>query len=319
MGYFIPYRLPLSKLLQGGSCLLSMAGTNLRSINMSSSLTKALFLAAASLLSFEASAWRLDLNFNDGAVGAKAQSSGAFNDAAGGTYYTSAVSYEGGKAAELNITAGSTAFGTWGGIITHPTNLKKGDQVWFRVRTFMPAGFNYDSTSEGNRLKFLRIHTRTSSTSNLGYDDWYINPKGASVPFSFIYEGEQVWENFGTSADKPVLGVWETYEMYVKFDNVPASAGGQARVRVWKNGVLMKDITNRKTLASADAYADRTHLFTYWNGGAPQTQKMYVDDIVLTSDTPAAKDAAGNPFVGVGSGQEKPQQAPPMAPVLKIN
>ena len=273
------------------------------------------------LLSYEASAWRLDLNFNSGTTGAAAQrSADSFSDAAGKSYYTTAVTYEGGKAAELNISAGDTAYGTWGGVINHPSNLRKGDQIWFRVRTFMPAGFNYDSVAEGNRLKFLRVHTRSASTENFGYNDWYINPKNASgTPFSFIYEGEQVWDDFGKSTDKLVLGTWETYEMYVKFDNVPVSAGGQGRVRVWKNGVLLKDITNRKTLATADAYSERSHLFTYWNGGSPQTQKMYVDDIVLTSDTPSARDAAGNPFVGVGNGQVQPAASPPAAPVLKVN
>ncbi|MDB6063073.1 MAG: hypothetical protein JWM78_3176 [Verrucomicrobiaceae bacterium] len=283
---------------------------------------KSIVVLAASVTACSAFAWRIDMNFNNGVLGKAAQGSGGFSDAAGGTFFTDTNSYEGGKAVEMNITKGATAFGTWGGIINYPTVLKKGDQIWYRVRTFMPAGFNYNSTSEGNRLKFLRIHTLSASNSNEGYNDWYINPKGSAIADSYIFEGEQVWDDFGAAKYAPVLGTWETYEFYVKFDNVPVSSGGTARVRVWKNGELLKDITNRKTLVSASSFSDRAHMFTYWNGGSPATQKLYVDDIVLTSDTPAAVDAKGNPFVGTGTKTtttSTPAAAsPPAPPVLQI-
>ena len=198
------------------------------------SVTKAVLLVGTSLLSLNAAAWRVDLDFNDGAVGSRAQGSGGFSDAAGQSYYTTAQSYEGGKAVELNVTAGDTAFGSWGGIINHPSNLVKGDEIWFRVRTFMPAGFNYNSSGEGGHLKFLRVHTLPAGSpdGNQGYDDWYINPAGSSISHKFIFEGEQVWSQFASSAYAPVLGVWETYEMYLYLDNVPVSAGGKGRVRI---------------------------------------------------------------------------------------
>lgn len=280
------------------------------------SICKAAVLVAASVLSLQTSAaWRIDLDFNGGTVGARAQGPGGFSDAAGNTFYTNAQSYEGGKAVEMNIAQGDTAFGTWGGIVNHPTVLRKGDEIWVRVRTFMPLGFNYDSYGEGGHLKFLRVHTQTEGGSNQGYNDWYIDDKNAPYAHKFIFEGEQVWDEFAGPAHRPVLGQWETYEMYLKLDNVPVSAGGQGRVRLWKNGVLLKDITNRKTLAAATSVSDRTHLFTYWNGGAPQTQKMYVDDVVVTSQTPAGRDAQGNPYVGTGKAATA---SSPMAPVLSL-
>ncbi|MCG3169178.1 MAG: hypothetical protein CALGDGBN_00691 [Pseudomonadales bacterium] len=268
-------------------------------------------------------AWRLDLNFNGGAPGEVAQGEvggGAFTTAAGKSYYTTDVSYEGGVAVELNINEGCKCWGTWGGVITHPAYLKKGDELWFRVRTYMPLGFNWDSYGEGGHLKFIRFHTRAPGGVNEGYDDWYINPKAISADIShkFIFEGEQKW---ATAADKsmfPVLGQWETYEMYVRFDDVSVDMGGAGRVRMWKNGVLLRDITSRKTLLTPDSLSDRTHLFTYWNGGAPQTQKMYVDDIVLTSDRPSSVDAHGNPYVGVGPVRDDADNSAPTAPVLHV-
>lgn len=285
---------------------------------------RVLLLLAGWCLSMNAIAWTKELNFNDGTAGQKAEnSSDSFDSAAGLSFYSTAQSAEGGMSAELNIRAGETAFGLWGGIISHPTKLRKGDEIWVRVKTYMPEGFDYGSYSAGGRLKFLRVHTKSDSVGNYGYNDWYISGKNSSEVFGFIYEGEQYWSWFGSNADRPVLGKWETYEMYLKFDDVPVSKGGQARIRVWKNGKLLKDITDRKTLVNSSAYAEGTYLFTYWNGGAPKTQKMWVDDIVVTSDRPSRRDAQGNPFVGTGVGfsgeptASPAEKSPPTPPVIK--
>jgi len=45
---------------------------------------------------------------------------------------------------------------------------------------------------------------------------------------------------------------------------------------------------------------------TYWNNGAPQTQTSYVDDILITNETPNNTDEFGNPMIG----------APAIAPSL---
>ena len=222
------------------------------------------------------------------------------------------MAFSGSKSCRLTINQGDTAFGTWGGIINHPSNVGRGGEIWLRVRTFMPAGFNYNSNGEGNRLKFFRFHTMSNSNSNFGYDDWYINPKGTNPPFQFIYEGQQIWDSVGTPQNAIVLGTWETYEYYVHLDTVPAGSGGLARVRAWKNGVLIAELNDRITLETTDGYSDRTHLFTYWNGGSPATQAMYVDDVELTTDTPAARDANGNPFIGMGGGAPPPVPMPPV-------
>jgi hypothetical protein len=262
---------------------------------------------AATALTPRADAWTISQNFDSSAVG-----SSCGWDAGGGSTVSSTQAYSPKNSCQLTVTAGQTAYGMWGGVIAHPSNVQRGGQLWFRVRTFMPVGFNYNSTGEGDHLKFFRFHTMSNSNSNEGYDDIYINPAGSNPPFQFIYEGEQVWDYIGTltgkltgvllgdNSDPIVLGQWETYEYWVKFDTVSVQKGGQAEVRFWKNGALMADMTDRITLATTDGYSDQTNLFTYWNGGAPATEAMYVDDLVLTTDTPSAKDAAGNPYIGVG-------------------
>jgi hypothetical protein len=254
-----------------------------------------------------ASAWTIIQNFDDLADGASCGW-----DAGTGSTVSSAMAYSGSKSCRLTINQGDTGFGMWGGIINHPSNVGRGGEIWLRVRTFMPAGFNYNSNGEGDHLKFFRFHTMSNSNSNFGYDDWYINPQGTNPPFLFIYEGEQIWDNIGTPQDAIVLGTWETYEYYVHLDTVPAGSGGLARVRTWKNGLLIAELNDRITLETTDGYSDRTHLFTYWNGGSPATQAMYVDDVELTTDTPAARDANGNPFIGMGGGAPPPVPMPPV-------
>ena len=86
------------------------------------------------------------------------------------------------------------------------------------------------------------------------------------------------WNHAGTSADAIKRGTWETYEYYLKFGKTSVEDGGSARIRVWKNGVLLKDMTDRVTLKDENYYVKALNVFTYWNGHAQQTQSMYVDD-----------------------------------------
>jgi hypothetical protein len=51
--------------------------------------------------------------------------------------------------------------------------------------------------------------------------------------------------------------------------------GGQARIRFWKDGKLLEDITDRATLKLADDFADGALLFTYWNSSPYMGQILY--------------------------------------------
>ena len=159
-------------------------------------------------------------------------------------------------------------------------------------------------------MKFLRFHTASANGANEGYNDWYItgsHPED-STPFKWIYEGEQRWVDVGNSTDRIRRRVWETYEMYVRFDNVSVADGGMAIIRLWKNGRLIVEINNRKTLSASTTFSDLAYIFTYWNGGSPKTQSMYVDNIILTSDRPIRQDSNGNFFIGVPSTPPPPEK-----------
>lgn len=88
---------------------------------------------------------------------------------------------------------------------------------------------------------------------------------------------------FGAN-DKVKRGTWETVYYNVKYGSETST------VKFWKvvNGeirLLMSDSTD-KTLKSPTDKVDAFLLFTYWNGTAPQTQFMYVDDLWLSTEMP---------------------------------
>ena len=274
-----------------------------------------LFAFAASLcFSSVTNAWQTKMDFENGSAGAKTVGTDAFTSTTAAVYSTAQV-YSGKYSSANSISQGEYGFGIFGGISEFPTKVGKGGEIWVRLRAYFPTGFDFTANPW---LKFIRIHTQTPSGSNIGYDDWYINISNTTNPYRFIYEGEQVWYPFASTAQAPQLGKWETYEMYVKLDTVPASQGGQAVVRMWKNGVLIGESKDRVTLANADAVSNAVYIFTYWNGAAPKTQTMYLDDVVVQTDTPSAKDAAGNAFIGVGTASAVTSSNPPSAPVLQV-
>lgn len=260
-------------------------------------------------------AWTKTLNFENADVGEVAEKKeGTFDGAAGASTYTDEKVFDGELAARLFIEKDQRGFGTWGGIIQFPSILERGDEFWFSVYTFFPHDFNYDSYGEGNHLKFLRLHISNQSGDNVGYNDWYIAPEASQDAHKFIFEGAPAWHKVISDVDKIVRGTWESYEMYIKLDTIPASLGGEARIRMWKNGLLLLDIDDQKTLQNPTDYADRAHLFTYWNGGSPQTQHMFVDKIIVTNEEPNNFDVYGYPITATGS--DFP--ASPNPPVLNI-
>jgi hypothetical protein len=200
--------------------------------------------------------------------------------------------------------------------------LKRGAEVWTRVSLFIPSSFNI--TTNTGVLKFMRVHTANSSGGNEGYHDLLISNPGTTqwdagvgnwtASYIYNYEGFAKLIGVGTvPTNDAVKGKWETYEIYVKLDSTSKDAGGMGEVRIWKNNTLLLDRTNTATLVGSSSIADAFYLFTYWNGNAPATQSLYVDDVIVTSDTPANKDSAGHPFIG---GTTPKSAAAPMPPKL---
>lgn len=215
------------------------------------------------------------LSFSGGTVGANVNTV----DRAGSCTYTSAF-LEGSDTTSmaLNSTAGSTSFG-YSIDLSSGEWARRGDTLWFSVRMFRPIGYvNFGSS----HVKFFRFHVLTAASGHVGYNDVYLSQSneqtGASTPNgsqNFIWEGAQNWENFDATTTTS-FGVWETWDYAVTFDTVAAASGGSALIRMWKNKVLLKTITDRATLTNTTDTVQEAHHTTYWNGGAPATQSLGV-------------------------------------------
>ncbi len=240
-------------------------------------------------------AWTVKSNFEDGILGEKANGADGFTGAFSKTIYSNAQVHSGSQSAEVGIDAGVTGFGQWGGSFNFPSALYEGDEIWFRTYLYFPHGFPF-STDSGF-LKTMRIHTVSSNGDNEGYHDILIRDSGDHIVVGSEITGDWYANNpdWKLNGGPTTTGQWHALEHYVKFSSV----SGEGITRVWQNGVLIKEDTITKTLGSSTSQSDFIYLFTYWNGGAPATVKAYVDDVIITSETPSNVDAAGNPFIGL--------------------
>lgn len=258
---------------------------------------KPLFISGILAFASHCYSWTISADFNSGQVGTQAErSSDAFSGAGGDSFYTVQESLVG-QAVQMNIGAGKTGYGRWGGEFIFPSKLYKGDTVWYQVHVYFPLDFDHYAYAAGNRLKFMRIHTASEDGENHGYLDLYIDQKGSYNPFKYIYEGSPRWVDVGSPENMIKPNQWESYQIQVTLDNVPKSAGGMAEIRIWKNGTLLTHVTDQKTLKAASDYSNRALLFTYWNGGSPKTQSMYADEITITTERPTWRDSRGNALV----------------------
>ena len=306
------------------------------------------------------------LTFDDGTAGQLANGADGFDEALSNTKYSTAQAYTGTQSAIMQCTAGHNGDPSWGGKINVSPKMVKDEEIWVRFRSYMPAAFDYTTGTDPN-LKFLRVHVETAGGGNVGYNDMYIGTNGK---FNYIFEGQGTWTFGSSGVAKITHDIWDTYEFNVYFDNASVDSGGGGRFRWWKNGVLVSENTNSRTLNNSTDKVDIIHLFTHWNYGAPMNltgvtggswtpgnkargqtsgrsmtiatvqdsdtlltftpitsdkswqdgetieelsggtptgvegtlvsryQTCYLDDIIVTKETPSETDAGGNPMIG---------------------
>lgn len=250
--------------------------------------------------------WDVLRDFNSGTAGSVTQGkSDGFDSDAGASYYSTAQSYEGGQSVQLNITQGTTAFGSWGGIINFPAPVAKGGDIWLQLYIYIPSDFIISTPTNGS-LKFVRIATATSTGSNGGYNDiQMIDDANQKNAFRMLKEGQAIWFPFG-APNSLVRDKWHRISIHLHMDTVPKSSGGTAQVQFWMDGALLTDGVGMQTLSNATDVAKAFYLFTYWNGSAPQTQHLWVDKIQISNYQPSwAAD-----LLGVSS--------PPNPPTLQV-
>lgn len=191
--------------------------------------------------------------------------------------------------------------------------LTEGEEFWVRTKFFYPNGWDFGNSGNSGlggsapRSKFWRLHTRTAEGANKGYNDLYLWKENDSVTrWNWIKEQIDAWAFSGLDGFAPgrpsapntriIRNSWCPVEYYVKLHSSPA----QSCVRVWVNNLLEFEINDLATLSLSTDVADEIQFCTYYNGGAPATQDMWVDDVeIYTSDSPPTNtDLSGNIFIG---------------------
>lgn len=230
--------------------------------------------------------WSILRDFNSGIIGTKAERTpDGFDDVAGASVYSNERSFDGGQSAKLSIVGGTEGWGNWGGSITFPSPLRSGSELWLQMYIYMPADFIIATPGNGS-LKFIRVRTKTSTGGNGGFNDiQFRDDANQTSSFRMIKEGQDQWFSFG-APNGFSKNMWQRVTVNLKFSSVPTTAGGVARVRVWQNGQLLVDEGRMQTLSSSSDVADALYLFTYWNGKAPQTQSLWVDQIQMSNFRP---------------------------------
>ena len=80
-------------------------------------------------------------------------------------------------------------------------------------------------------------------------------------------------------------------------DDVPASSGGKARIRIWINDQFLAELTDVTTLDSASSSVSSIWWGNYWNGGFPLDQYWYLDEMIITTNKPNTVDSGGRPYI----------------------
>lgn len=283
---------------------------------------------AALLVSFNAYSWTRVEDFDNGSVGKSVQSTGAMDDAAGGTVYSADRSVTGSMSAKMSIAGGVEGFGSWGGILNFPSKLVSGDSFWVQFFMFIPSSFSIKTPGNGS-LKFLRVRTATPSGGNGGFNDFQMMDDGTSTDavYRFIKEGvangpDYGWFNIASASERGKLlprDRWFKVELALRFGVSPMSEGGMSYVRLWIDDNLVWNGASVQTLAGSGDVADALYMFTYWNGNAPKSQSLYIDSLVMTSDKPSNTDSRGFAYIGKrGITVSKPSSPPAQVQGISI-
>ena len=233
-------------------------------------------------------------SFDDRAVGERLTDGAPF-EAAGRTVVTDAQAFGGGQAAQMEILPEDNGgFGQWGGIVRMP-DVPEDASVWVRLWVRWPEGFEFSASPW---MKFLRLHNRTASGDNGGYNDLYVdNAEGPESVLRVIKETHDIWEVY--DGDPIPRETWERYEMQIVVDDVSVDDGGQGRFRVWRDDQLIFDRTDVPTVTGPGGVLDGLYIFTYWNNEAPPHNVAYIDELAISIDEPPPHtDASGLPVFG---------------------
>jgi len=289
--------------------------------------------------------------FSAGATGSDAD----FTQSTGGSV-SSSYAHGGKKSYKVTVVSGNPNDGTH--TVTFPTRITENQEVWMRAYVFAPPGFNSTSNPVSKLLRMPTLDSngvgvvgkKPSSSypyisafwglpSNMecnsltpAWPPGYGNP--ADIHGYLIGEGGYFFEYFTvypystqsmcqnrtvTASNYLLTNQWQSVEIYAK-----AGSSNNGAMRMWHNGELIWEFTNVNTIPVGGSIGTATggwptpHLLGYWNGGAPATQDIYFDDLMITNMTPTQTDTFANPMIGMSENQGTDTTAPTAPSNLRV-
>ena len=207
----------------------------------------------------------------------------------------------------------------FGGPIVDMGGLGEGAEVWCKWAQYFPAGFvfangvNGDGGGSAGRIKWMRfqytggsdrITMEADATSGFSPGDTggidYFQPEtviGENMDWVSRYGGQAIFLD-SVATPKIALGTWHELQMYIKLSVGDSVTGdGTGVIRSWIDSTLISEDIRNTLPVSGTSSLESIYLGNYWNGGFPQSQKFYIDDIKILTTAPATLDASGNPYI----------------------
>ena len=182
---------------------------------------------------------------------------------------------------------GSAAPGT-GGNFRYPVNIVEGDETWFRLCVYFPAGFDFTCDPV---IKFMRTN------NGGGFNDVFIRSAGTLQGGNELVPAS--YDEYKFISAPLATGQWHVIEQYLKFGAVTGDGTDNSTSisRIWLNGdLIMNDRVSRNIVSNHTVLG--SFWGSYWNGGSPVDQSYYVDDVIWTNTAPTTVDSNGYPFIG---------------------
>jgi len=295
---FISFKLNITKLIHAINDIVNIKEYGMKLVP-SLKMAFVILTITFSLSTEHLYAWTKHLDFEEGITGTE-----GFSFIGSTVSQTKALSHSGSYSAQILFAAGDRCWDdqlTCGaGFNDFPTTVGIGTELWTRVYFYFPSDFDWGDNDRQGWRKILRY--TIGSRGNISIGGFWGNSGNECEIIGNTEAGNHYTYYDQFSGINFPAGQWHSVEQYVKFGTTDETT----RHMIWLNGDLIFDsinfVTNNPVLGSSSDILTRILFFSYWNGGVRISQNAYIDNIIITSETPAQRDAKGNPMIGPENG-----------------
>jgi hypothetical protein len=250
----------------------------------------------------DAPAWSIHLDFEGGAAGEKAEGASAFGLAGSHTTFSADIAHTGRQSAKLVWTRDDSGFGKASGEY-YFDYVPVERELWMRGYFYFAAPWSWKGActrpEEGcDSIKTIRALLKNRHSGQVvGSTSVITNSGGVPYAHCETCKDQNIYQGAAVRLDP---GRWYALELYIYLHPT------KGKVRMWIDGELKASAANLSTARSDDDVLYFSYWMGYWNGRCGRNQAMYIDDVVLTDETPAGRDAFGNPMIGTSRARPAP-------------